>query len=194
MVQKGRPAAFVIEVVMQKYPVLLGVLVAAMGCSRPQQVSTSDLVWQSFSHSKGNYTVLMPGLPSEQVHDTPFGKLEWSEVELRDGTLFAVGFAEFPVKPERLDEEKVHQILDGTIEGNIRVRKAELRNKARIKLGANYGQECVLESVASKKKHLWRFYLVDGNRLYQLLAEWSAQESDQPALAKKFLESFRLCE
>lgn len=164
--------------------------------SAPQQERNRE--WKEYTHEKGKFTVLVPVTPQELTQEVPTaaGKLYLTIIiaELpAEAKVFAVSFGDYPPGPAYDDEAVAHKVIDNVLAGVAQSCKGQIKKKSKIKLGSHHGQECLIDVPVRENQRLLRVYLV-GNRLIQLISDWSPKKGGDSKDAYKFMDSFKLTE
>jgi hypothetical protein len=173
-------------------PLILFAAVFA-GCGKPGATSGE---WKPLSDAQGKFTVEMPGAPEKASYEMPIasGTMNFISymVDMPDqAKYFMVLFVDYPAGTSDGSDASAHDVMDKYVAGGSRKKNLKLEQKTKITLGDHPGQECLFHEPEYGDKSLWRVYLV-GDRLYQLVANWSPKDEGASADAQRFLQSFQL--
>ncbi len=147
-----------------------------------QQILTRS-PWQQFSSKAGNFTVLMPGKPTQESDTDADGSVTQDFTVVNGETVYLVTYSDLV---EEVTQLKPSEIFDAVCEGYT-ADGDKLVNQREIKLGAYPGRTVELKATDGMKGKA-SMYLV-GKRLYQLLLISSKLED-----GKQFFESFQVTE
>ncbi len=139
--------------------------------------------WQQFSSESGNFTVLMPGKPTQKSETDADGSVTNDFTVVNGETVYLVTYADLVKEVTQL---KPTEIFDAVCEGYA-ADGDKLINQREIKLNGYPGRSVELKATdgISGKASM---YLIK-NRLYQLLVISSKVEDE-----KRFFDSFQITE
>jgi predicted small lipoprotein YifL len=141
--------------------------------------------WQEFSSEEGGFSVLMPGIPEEQVsEDTVI-----YAVELGTKLAYLVSYTNMPGS---ITDDNAEMLLDNGQEGFLKTGDYEVVNSEAITLDGNPGRDLLIEGEtdAGKVTFYLRMYLAQ-DKLYQLAVTAVEDEIDNAEI-DLFLDSFQL--
>lgn len=178
-------ALFIITFLLSGYPTIKGVQ-----ANPPFQIAQS--IWKPFSSSEGGFTVLMPGIPTEENNNvtTKFGSLTVHTFYVRrnDEALYAVAYSDLP---DNISENSsdIEQLLAEAPSGFSEGAGGRLVNQQPISLGNFPGREFRLE-LSEGAIARGRIYLVN-KRLYQVVVGTNNERNLTKSI-QGFLNSFQL--
>ena len=167
--------------------ILLATILVGCGTSRE---------WKSVSDPQGKFTVEMPGTPEKASHDMPIksGTMTFNSyiVDMPEqAKFFMVSYVDYPPGTSDGGDASAHDVMDKYVAGGARKKNLKLEKKSQITLGKHPGQEYLFDEPEYGDKSSWKVYMV-GNRLYQLVANWSPKGEESSADAQRFHKSFQL--
>jgi hypothetical protein len=147
--------------------------------------------WTEFKSKDGNFSVLLPGTPTESVQ-TLTAQSEQIDVQFytltTGNTAYMVSYSDYPASI--FQTTPIKSILDGARDGAVKNSQGRLINETDIVLGTYPGRELNVES--SDGTNVMRAHLfVVKERLYQVIVITAKGRASSPDL-KKFLDSFQL--
>ena len=157
---------------------IVAITIAIFGC----QMSTP---LTEFVSEEGNFSVMMPGTPTEESESTAEG-IDIHMFSAESGsTAYVVGYSDFP--QEIIDVTDPEMLLGFAQDGAVG--SGALISEAPITLNGYPGKDLKFEEASEGLIIYARIYLVD-NRLYQVIA--TTEDSDMPTEISEFLDSFKL--
>lgn len=140
----------------------------------------------------GRYKVLMPAQPTQQSQAAGGMKVILYGAEPDKQSMYAVGYSEGQLPPERLrlsQEALLNDACDGAVanSGGTQV------SREPCKLGNYVGKELVVRIPRGSGKLISRVFLTRGGRLYIVMCGGRGFEPGQPNV-KRFLDSFEITE
>lgn len=165
----------------------------------PPAVTTALLEsgWIRFDSVKGRFSILLPGVPGEEVQtvDSAAGKLDMHIVILPTSTPFMVMHADYPYSIE--DPSRVKLALDGGRDMAVKNIKGQVLEEKDITFDGHPGR--YLKIKAANGFIVRSNIIVVGNRAYTLAYITTNEGSDSASqvrlyeeIATKFLNSFKL--
>lgn len=149
-------------------------------------------VWQPFSSSRGNFTVLMPGKPTEaqQTINTQAGAIKLLRFQtVRKGEAgYIVGYADLPNNVINTPAD-INNFFSGVTASMLAQSKGKLLSRRNIKLRTYPGREIKLQ-VSPGVTTRSRFYLV--NQRFYMMSVVTAKEQNLAKSIDGFFNSFRL--
>jgi len=153
-------------------------------------------VWQTYTSTEGQFSVSMPGKPTEssQNANTDLGELVNHFVKYEDGSnQFLASYVDFP-EAAMTDRDPKEVVTDGfatTFESSPDTIKVIEKND--ITVQGFPGIEAEIEYTSGSGNYVWYRTVLVNNRQYQLLATTPTANRDKMADdAQKFRESFEL--
>ena len=176
---------FLTTFLLSGYPTLKGVQ-----ANPPFQIAQS--IWKPFSSSEGGFTVLLPGIPTEENKsvDTKFGSITVHTFYVRrnNESLYAVAYSDLPDSISANSNE-INQLLAEAPSGFSEGAEGRLVNQEPISLGNFPGREFRLE-LSEGAIARGRFFLVN-RRLYQVVVGTNNERNLTKSI-QGFLNSFQL--
>jgi TonB family protein len=162
----------------------------------PPAAEYNQKAWKEFSSVGGRFSVLLPGVPSEEVRriETALGPLDMHAVYLHSAADYAIFYADYPQSLE--DPSKSKQALDGARDEGVRNVKGRVLEEKDITLEAHPGRYLRIE--AANGLTIRSKLILVGSRLYNLAVFTYDKEAPAAILtfheevAVKFLNSFGL--
>jgi hypothetical protein len=162
----------------------------------PPAAEYSPRAWREFTPAGARFSVLLPGVPSEEVRklETALGQLDMHAIYLHSAADYAIFYADYPQRLE--DSRKSKQALDGGRDEGVKNVQGRVLEEKDITLEGHPGRYLRIEA-ANGLTIRSKLILVD-NRLYNLAA--FTYDKGAPAailkfhaeIASKFLDSFKL--
>lgn len=146
-----------------------------------QAVMLTQSNWQQFSSAEGNFTVSLPGVPTEQSEKDDDGSVANNFTVVNGDTVYLVTYSDLVGEVNRVNPV---EIFDAVCEGYT-ADGDKLVNKREIELDGHPGRIVELNTTDGMVGKA-SMYLV-GNRLYQLIVISPNAEEGQ-----KFFESFQI--
>ena len=176
---------FLTTFLLSGYPTIKGVQ-----ANPPFQIAQS--IWKPFSSSEGGFTVLLPGIPTEENKsvDTKFGSITVHTFYVRrnNESLYAVAYSDLPDSISANSNE-INQLLAEAPSGFSEGAEGRLVNQEPISLGNFPGREFRLE-LSEGAIARGRFFLVN-RRLYQVVVGTNNERNLTKSI-QGFLNSFQL--
>lgn len=156
--------------------------------------------WQEIRPTRGNYSVLMPGVPTEQnkpVNSAAYGTLTLalSMLQPEKGTdpnvLYASSFTDYPAGTIHSDSTEIlTEFFNSSRDGGLAAIQGKLLTESVIELNGYPGREQRVDFKNGLAIIKYRHYLVK-NRLYTLQVITLKTNNFNTSI-NKFLDSFRL--
>jgi hypothetical protein len=149
--------------------------------------------WKSFKSTKGGFSVLLPGRPTEQTQKqkTEAGDLElhMQICEFKNGMgVVGIAYADLPPVVALTGDRKA--MLGGALHGAAQSMSGNVKRESSIELGAHPGIEGEFDGLSGRATVRYRAYIVN-SRLYQVMVIMLASDVDESTVNRVF-DSFRI--
>lgn len=169
-------------------------LVPEIGHAEPP-IQVAQSIWKPFSSAAGNFTVLMPGTPSQEQDtvNTEFGSLNLNgfSVERPNEAIYWVAYFDLPGElSNRIQTSgQINEFLTAVVQGLSESLEGQLVNQQTISLNNYSGREFRIQHTEGVVGR-YRVYLVN-QRVY-LLGVITSKENYLQKSIQGFFNSFRL--
>jgi hypothetical protein len=163
--------------------VLLGIMLLA-SC-------TPKANWQEFTGPEGDFTILLPGIPKEEVQvvNSEAGDITVHLFNVPLGSFaYVVAYSDYPA--DLVANMGAEKLLDGARDGAVSNTRGKLLDESPVEIDGFPGRFLKVLSPDGTGLAQARMFLV-GNRLYQIFVASPKSDQDSEDI-QKYLDSFTL--